>query len=70
MSMIHDITSTTPRYKKPTRKGRGEASKGKTSGRGDKGAKARVGKYVKRLMQPYLNGGSRLSALDSRPSVP
>jgi large subunit ribosomal protein L15 len=48
MSMIHDITSTTPRYKKPTRKGRGEASKGKTSGRGNKGAKARVGKYVKR----------------------
>jgi large subunit ribosomal protein L15 len=48
MSMIHDITSTTPRYKKPTRKGRGEASKGKTSGRGNKGAKARTGKYVKR----------------------
>jgi large subunit ribosomal protein L15 len=48
MSMLHDITSTTPRYKKPTRKGRGEASKGKTSGRGNKGAKARVGKYVKR----------------------
>jgi large subunit ribosomal protein L15 len=48
MSMIHDITSTTPRYKKPTRKGRGEASKGKTSGRGNKGAKARVGKKFKR----------------------
>ena len=48
MSMLHDITSTTPRYKKPTRKGRGEASKGKTSGRGNKGAKARTGKYVKR----------------------
>src|ERR1044071_6322052 len=48
MSMIHDITSTTPRYKKPTRKGRGEASRGKTSGKGNKGAKARVGKYVKR----------------------
>jgi large subunit ribosomal protein L15 len=46
--MIHDITSTTPRYKKPTRKGRGEASKGKTAGRGNKGAKARQGKYVKR----------------------
>ena len=48
MSMIHDITSTTPRYRKPTRKGRGESSKGKTSGRGNKGAKARTGKYVKR----------------------
>src|SRR3954463_2242753 len=43
MSMIHDITSTTPRYKKPTRKGRGEGSKGKTSGRGGKGASARGG---------------------------
>lgn len=48
MSMLHQVTSTVPRYKKPTRKGRGEASKGKTSGRGNKGAKARVGKYVKR----------------------
>jgi large subunit ribosomal protein L15 len=43
MSMIHDITSTTPRYTKRTRKGRGEASKGKTSGRGGKGASARGG---------------------------
>jgi large subunit ribosomal protein L15 len=43
MSMIHDITSVTPRYKKPTRKGRGEGSKGKTSGRGGKGASARGG---------------------------
>jgi large subunit ribosomal protein L15 len=43
MSMIHDITSVTPRYKAPTRKGRGEASKGKTSGRGGKGASARGG---------------------------
>jgi len=43
MSMIHDITRVTPRYKKPTRKGRGEASKGKTSGRGGKGASARGG---------------------------
>src|SRR5580765_8112232 len=34
MSMIHDITAVTPRYKQPTRKGRGEGSKGKTSGRG------------------------------------
>lgn len=48
MSMLHQVTSGVPRYKKPTRKGRGEASKGKTSGRGNKGAKARVGKYVKR----------------------
>lgn len=49
MSMIHDITSTTPRYKRTQRKGRGESSgRGKTSGRGNKGAKARVGKYVKR----------------------
>src|SRR5829696_7995481 len=49
MSMIHDITSTTPRNKKTQRKGRGESSgRGKTSGRGNKGAKARVGKYVKR----------------------
>ena len=43
MSMIHDITAVTPRYKKPTRKGRGEGSKGKTSGRGGKGASARGG---------------------------
>jgi len=41
--MIHDITAVTPRYKKPTRKGRGEGSKGKTSGRGGKGASARGG---------------------------
>src|SRR5918993_1063723 len=43
MSMIHDITAVTPRNKKRTRKGRGEASKGKTSGRGGKGASARGG---------------------------
>ena len=49
MSMLHDITSRTPRYKKSQRKGRGESSgRGKTCGRGNKGAKARVGKYVKR----------------------
>jgi large subunit ribosomal protein L15 len=49
MSMIHDITSVTPRYTKPTRKGRGEGSgHGKTSGRGNKGAKARQGTYIKR----------------------
>src|SRR5688500_5896778 len=48
MSMIHDITARSPRNKKPKRKGRGESSgHGKTSGRGTKGAKARVGKYVK-----------------------
>jgi len=43
MSMIHEITAVTPRNKKPTRKGRGEGSKGKTSGRGGKGASARGG---------------------------
>src|SRR3954462_15244197 len=43
MSMIHDITAVTPRNKKRTRKGRGEASRGKTSGRGGKGASARGG---------------------------
>jgi large subunit ribosomal protein L15 len=43
MSMNHDITAVTPRNKKRTRKGRGEASKGKTSGRGGKGASARGG---------------------------
>src|ERR671913_2187939 len=49
MSMIHDITSTTPPNKKTQRKGRGESSgRGKTSGRGNKGSKARVGKYIKR----------------------
>ena len=49
MSMIHEITPAAPRNKKPKRKGRGHASgMGKTSGRGNKGAKARVGKYVKR----------------------
>src|SRR5271167_324846 len=49
MSMIHEITSTTPRYKLRKRKGRGESSgHGKTSGRGNKGAKARQGTYIKR----------------------
>src|SRR5687768_15781505 len=49
MSMIHDITPLAPRNKKRKRKGRGEGSgMGKTAGRGTKGAKARVGKYVKR----------------------
>src|SRR5690606_1867745 len=49
MSMIHEITSGAPRNTKRTRKGRGRSGdKGKTAGRGTKGAKARVGKYVKR----------------------
>lgn len=49
MSMIHDVTPRAPRNTKRTRKGRGEGSgKGKTAGRGTKGAKARVGTYVKR----------------------
>jgi large subunit ribosomal protein L15 len=49
MSMIHEITSATPRLKRSQRKGRGESSgRGKTSGKGHKGAKARVGKYIKR----------------------
>lgn len=49
MSMLHEITSRAPRFKKTQRKGRGESSgRGKTSGRGNKGSKARVGKYVKR----------------------
>src|SRR5690606_31559652 len=49
MSMIHDITTGAQRNKKAIRKGRGCAGgKGKTAGRGTKGAKARGGKYVKR----------------------
>ena len=49
MSMLHEITPRAPRFKKSQRKGRGESSgRGKTCGRGTKGAKARVGKYVKR----------------------
>src|SRR3954470_11757955 len=44
MSMIHEITSTLPRYKKSQRKGRGESSgRGKTSGRGTKGSGAHGG---------------------------
>jgi large subunit ribosomal protein L15 len=44
MSMIHEITAQSPRYKRPLRKGRGESSgHGKTSGRGTKGAGARGG---------------------------
>ncbi|HEX4054533.1 MAG TPA: 50S ribosomal protein L15 [Tepidisphaeraceae bacterium] len=47
--MIHELTPVTPRNKHRKRKGRGESSgHGKTSGRGTKGAKARVGTYIKR----------------------
>lgn len=49
MSMLHEISPKSPRYKKTQRKGRGESSgRGKTSGRGNKGAKARTGKTFKR----------------------
>jgi large subunit ribosomal protein L15 len=49
MSMIQNITAGAPRNTHRTRKGRGESSgHGKTSGRGTKGAKARVGTYIKR----------------------
>ena len=49
MSMTHEITHGAPRNTKRTRKGRGRSGdKGKTAGRGTKGAKARSGKYVKR----------------------
>src|SRR5271156_6057404 len=48
-SMIHDITTGLPKNKHRKRKGRGESSgSGKTSGRGNKGSKARVGTYIKR----------------------
>src|SRR5437868_2381106 len=54
MTMLHDITSRAPRFKKSQRKGRGESSgHGKTSGRGNKGSKARNGKYIK----PGYEGG-------------
>jgi large subunit ribosomal protein L15 len=49
MSMIQDITAGSLRNKHRKRKGRGEGSgHGKTSGRGTKGSKARVGTYIKR----------------------
>ncbi|GAA2725411.1 50S ribosomal protein L15 [Actinocorallia aurantiaca] len=38
---VHDLKPAPGANKKKTRKGRGEASKGKTSGRGTKGTKAR-----------------------------
>lgn len=44
MSMVHEITSQTPRNKRPMRKGRGRsAGKGKTCGKGTKGMNARTG---------------------------
>src|ERR1700722_4458596 len=49
MSMLHEISALSPRYKKTQRKGRGESSgRGKTSGRGNKGSKARTGTTFKR----------------------
>lgn len=53
MSMIHDITSAAGHHKAKRRKGRGESSRGKTSGRGNKGSKARTGTYIK----PTYEGG-------------
>ena len=54
MSMLHEISALSPRYKKTQRKGRGESSgRGKTSGRGNKGSKARVGTTYK----PTYEGG-------------
>jgi large subunit ribosomal protein L15 len=53
MSMIHEITTAVGHNKAKRRKGRGESSRGKTCGRGNKGSKARVGKYIK----PTYEGG-------------
>jgi large subunit ribosomal protein L15 len=54
MSMIHEITTAVGPHKAKRRKGRGEGSgRGKTCGRGTKGSKARVGKYIK----PTYEGG-------------
>lgn len=53
MSMTHEITSIAGHHKAKRRKGRGESSRGKTSGRGNKGSKARNGKYIK----PTYEGG-------------
>ncbi len=41
--LLHDITKAAGRNKRPQRIGRGEGSKGKTSGRGQKGAGSRAG---------------------------
>lgn len=43
-NLLHDITKTAGRHKSRQRLGRGEGSKGKTSGRGQKGAGSRAGK--------------------------
>jgi large subunit ribosomal protein L15 len=53
MSMIHQITEYVGANKAKRRKGRGESSRGKTCGRGNKGSKARVGTYIK----PTYEGG-------------
>ena len=42
--LLHDITKTAGRHKRAQRIGRGEGSKGKTGGRGQKGAGSRSGK--------------------------
>lgn len=48
MTMIHEITASVPRNKRPMRKGRGRsAGKGKTAGKGTKGMKARAGAGVR-----------------------
>lgn len=47
-NLVHDITQQAGAHKKPTRIGRGDGSKGKTSGRGHKGAGARAG-FGKRI---------------------
>lgn len=42
-NLVHDITQQAGAHKKPQRVGRGDASKGKTCGRGHKGAGSRAG---------------------------
>ncbi len=46
-SQIHEILGLSPKYKQKQRIGRGEGSKGKTSGRGQKGAGSRGGKNMR-----------------------
>lgn len=48
---VHHLQPAPGAKKKPTRKGRGEASKGKTAGRGTKGTKARY------QVRPGFEGG-------------
>ena len=43
-NLLHNITKSAGRNRRPQRLGRGEGSKGKTSGRGQKGAGSRAGK--------------------------